>query len=209
VSGARIDIRQRRRAVVADEIERVAIELFAQRGYTTVTVDDIAEACGISPRTFFRYFPAKADVVRAHQRRLFDRLERALAARPPTEGPVTALRQAFLATTQMRPDDRERVVLVGRLLVEAGEIIDRDVGFEADRRGALVSLVAARAGVDPAADPRPAVVVAAMTAGAQAAFRAWLEAGGEGELAASMANALDLLEQGVASFERASGTGRT
>jgi AcrR family transcriptional regulator len=209
VSAARIDIRERRRAVVADEIERVAIELFAQRGYTTVTVDDIAEACGISPRTFFRYFPAKADVVRAHQRRLFDRLERALAARPPVEGPVTALRQAFLATTQMRPDDREHVVLVGRLLVQAGELIGRDVGFEADRRGALVSLVAARAGVDPAADPRPAVVVAAMTAGAQAAFRAWLEAGGQGELAASMADALDLLEQGVASFEREGGTGRT
>ena len=71
-----IDIRQRRREFTADEIERVAIELFAVRGFDTVTVDEIAEAAGISARTFFRYFPTKAHVVRAHQRRL---------RRPPRE----------------------------------------------------------------------------------------------------------------------------
>ena len=54
-----IDIRQRRREFTADEIERVAIELFAVRGFDTVTVDEIAEAAGISARTFFRYFPTK------------------------------------------------------------------------------------------------------------------------------------------------------
>ena len=118
-----IDLRQRRRAFTADEIERVAIELFAARGFDEVTVDEIAEAAGISPRTFFRYFPTKADVVRAHQRRLVDRLVRALAARPADEGPVTALREAFLATSQMRADDRERIVLVGRLLSSAGAAV--------------------------------------------------------------------------------------
>ena len=58
----------------------MAIELFTARGFVEVTVDEIAEAAGISPRTFFRYFPTKAHVVLAHQRRLGDRLVRALGA---------------------------------------------------------------------------------------------------------------------------------
>ena len=197
-----IDLRQRRRAFTADEIERVAIELFAARGFAEVTVDEIAEAAGISPRTFFRYFPTKADVVRAHQRRLVDRLVRALAARPADEGPVTALREAFLATSQMRADDRDRIVLVGRLLSSAGAAVARDVGFEADRTDELVAIVAEHAGLDPVTDLRPAVVVAAMTGAAQAAFRAWVESGGTVELATMVADALELLNGGLDDLDR-------
>ena len=39
----------------------VAIELFVQHGYDATTVDDIAIAAGVSKRSFFRYFPAKAE----------------------------------------------------------------------------------------------------------------------------------------------------
>jgi AcrR family transcriptional regulator len=197
---------QRRREFVADEIERVAIELFAQRGFADVTVDEIAEAAGISPRTVFRYFPTKSDLVRAHQRRLFDRLVRALASRPTHEGPVTALREALLATSRMRPEDRERIVLVGRLLRSTGPLVaqgvGRDVGFEGDRDGELVALLAERVGPDASAPVWPAVVVAAMTAAAQTAFRAWLAHDGEGELTAMIADALDVLEAGIGRLDR-------
>lgn len=45
------------------ELELVALELFAERGFDQTTVDDVAEAAGIGRRTFFRYFPSKNDVV--------------------------------------------------------------------------------------------------------------------------------------------------
>jgi AcrR family transcriptional regulator len=195
------DLRQRRRAFTADEIERVAIEQFAARGFGDVTVDDIAEAAGISPRTFFRYFPTKAHVVRAHQRRLLDRLVRGVAARPANEGPVTALRQAFVGTTQMRAEDRDRIVLVGRLLSTTGDAVARDVGFELDETDELVGLVARRAGLDPDEDMRPAVIVAAMIGAAQAAFRAWLADGGTVELATVVGDALALVTRGAAEFD--------
>jgi AcrR family transcriptional regulator len=198
------DLRERRRAFTAGEIERVAVDLFAARGFGEVTVDDIANAAGISPRTFFRYFPTKADVVRAHQDRLFQRLVRALRARPASEGPVTALREAFRATTQMRSEDRERIVLIGRLLATTDGWLAGDVGFDVDRTGELVELVAHHAGVDARRDLRPAVIVASMLGTAQAAFRAWLERDGRVELTRLLDEAFDVLDQGLCALDRSS-----
>ncbi|WP_344648523.1 TetR/AcrR family transcriptional regulator [Cryptosporangium japonicum] len=54
-------LRERRRLATAAEIEATALELFARSGSEHTTVDDIAAAAGVSPRTFFRYFPTKED----------------------------------------------------------------------------------------------------------------------------------------------------
>src|SRR5579875_1846480 len=52
----------RRRVTSRAELEHVAFELFAAKGFEQTTVDDIAAAAGIGRRTFFRYFPSKNDV---------------------------------------------------------------------------------------------------------------------------------------------------
>lgn len=45
------------------EVAAVAIRLFSERGLDATTAEDIATAAGISPRTFFRYFPTKEEAV--------------------------------------------------------------------------------------------------------------------------------------------------
>src|SRR5688500_11186488 len=102
-------LQDRRRRYVAQEIAQVAMRLFGERGFDDVTVDEIAAAAGISSRTFFRYFATKDEVVLQYQRRIQERLVEALAGRPAGEGPVTALRQAYLHTSRVAPEDRERV----------------------------------------------------------------------------------------------------
>src|SRR5262245_46359465 len=57
------DLRHRKRIRTKQMVQREALRLFADKGYEQTTVDDIAHAAAMSPRTFFRYFPAKEDVV--------------------------------------------------------------------------------------------------------------------------------------------------
>jgi AcrR family transcriptional regulator len=57
------DLRSRKRIRTKQMVQKEALRLFALKGYEQTTVDDIAHAAAMSPRTFFRYFPSKEDVV--------------------------------------------------------------------------------------------------------------------------------------------------
>ena len=59
----------RRRNLLEAKYEQIAWRLFAERGFREVTVDEIAEAAGVSARTLFRYFPSKEDFLLGFTRR--------------------------------------------------------------------------------------------------------------------------------------------
>lgn len=52
-------LRERKRRATLHAIESAAIDLATERGHDRVTVDEISYVAGISPRTFFNYFPSK------------------------------------------------------------------------------------------------------------------------------------------------------
>lgn len=53
------NLRERRRLQTADTIRRAAVDLVHAHGLDDVTTEMISEKAGISPRTFFNYFPFK------------------------------------------------------------------------------------------------------------------------------------------------------
>src|SRR3954470_9308752 len=87
-------LRARARLAMRTEIAETAFALFLARGFERTTVDEIAEAAGLSRRSFFRYFPSKEDAVFGLLYDLGEELAAAVAARPATEPPWTALRAA-------------------------------------------------------------------------------------------------------------------
>jgi AcrR family transcriptional regulator len=189
----------RRRRLVRDELGSVAVALFAEHGFEAVTVDDIAATAGISPRTFFRYFQTKEEVILDYERRLQHRLIDALRNRPSDEGAVRALREAYLATAHVAPHDRDSVLKIGRILKSGSALRAQADGL---RMGAddndLIDEVARRLGTKRS-DLRARVIVTAISAVAVAEFRAWVD-DGRGDLAKRMAEALRLVEDGLSTM---------
>ena len=63
-------LRARKKAATRDCLISVALALCAESTYAATTVEAIAEAAGVSTRTFFHYFPTKQDVFLGHERDL-------------------------------------------------------------------------------------------------------------------------------------------
>ena len=80
--------------MMISELEGVALRLFEERGFADVTVQDIAAEAQISVRTFYRYFPAKDDVLLLRIERRGEAFREALARADPAEPPLRALRMA-------------------------------------------------------------------------------------------------------------------
>jgi AcrR family transcriptional regulator len=88
-------LRERKRAHSRATTVEVAMRLFADRGYDAVTVADICSAADIAPRTFFRYFPTKEDVLAEPARQLAARLASAITAAPAELGDAEVLDRAL------------------------------------------------------------------------------------------------------------------
>lgn len=63
-----------------ERLVEAAADLFTAHGYAATTIDDIAERAGVSPRTFFRHFPDKEEVLFADDDQLLPVITTAITA---------------------------------------------------------------------------------------------------------------------------------
>jgi mycofactocin system transcriptional regulator len=110
-------VKQGRPAVTSrEELELIALQLFAERGFDATTVDDVADAAGIGRRTFFRYFASKNDVVWGDWETVLAQFRSELAAIPVQVPLLTGLREAVKAFNRLpegaEPQHRVRMTMV-------------------------------------------------------------------------------------------------
>ena len=95
------DRRQRRSAETRERLFRAALELFAKKGFTETTVEDITEAADVGKGTFFNYFPSKDHILLTFGEMQLAKLESAIEEARRTGEPMPAfLRSLGVRMTQ-------------------------------------------------------------------------------------------------------------
>jgi mycofactocin system transcriptional regulator len=163
----------RRRSTTQDHITDVALDLFANYGFGSVSVDDVAQASGIARRTLFRYYPSKNaipwgdfDAHLQHFRNLFDAVD--------TAEPISAaLRSALLAFNTFDESETERHRQRMRVILQTAELQAHSMTMYAGWRGVVSDFVAARTG-GSAGDLVPQSVAWLMLGVALSAYEYWL-----------------------------------
>lgn len=192
----RSGLRERTKARTRQELIDAAFTLFAERGFEACTVDEIAEAADVSPRTFFRYFPVKEDVALARLEDESALIVEHLARRPPSESPLTALREAL-----REPLDRlkceQQLCGIMKMVESCPSLVARQMALRADKEERLAVVLAARMGVDASADPRPRLIATTFMAAVGQAYRTWIEDGMPDDLDARIDTLTELLRGGL------------
>lgn len=152
-------LRERRRRQTRREIADAAIQLFCRQGVEHTTVDDIAHAAGVSPRTFFRYAATKQHAIFVDD----DGRERLLAAvradAAAGASPLAAIERAHTLLLaefdDLSPTEQERGLRVRELifadegllalaLARDAETLDQLVAFVRERDPGTLSALQAR-----------------------------------------------------------------
>lgn len=96
VAGQPNSLLARKQQLVRSAILDAAIDLFAEKGFDQTTVDEIAQAAGVSRRSFFRYFSSKNDLMGENMVLYANALREAVAAFPRTYSPLEVIRETVL-----------------------------------------------------------------------------------------------------------------
>ncbi|WP_448624439.1 acyl-CoA-like ligand-binding transcription factor [Geodermatophilus sp. URMC 64] len=173
----------------AHEVAAVAQRLFISQGFDRTSIDDIARAAGISRRTFFRYFPSKADVLFVESQAELARLREGLRTAPSDASYRDVVMRAVLAALRLAPEDREWALQRAQLVLSVPALQAHAAVVFARWRGTAAHYARARF---PGDDLFASAVGHAVLAATLAAHEFWI-AHPEAELEDVLRDVLGLL----------------
>jgi AcrR family transcriptional regulator len=88
---ARSNRRQRRQVEIRERLVEAALRLFAQRGFTATTIEDITNAADVGKGTFFNYFPGKEHIFSGRAQRQVDKVQAFVAEARDSTTPMDEL----------------------------------------------------------------------------------------------------------------------
>lgn len=106
--------RERKRRETRRRITEAALSLFAIQGYEATTLDAVAEASGISRRTFFHYFSSKDEIMAAWQSDLPAVFRAVLVEESVDQSPLDAVLNVHLKLALLY--DNGRSIAIDRII---------------------------------------------------------------------------------------------
>jgi AcrR family transcriptional regulator len=178
-------LRERKKLATRRSLRRAALDLIAERGFAHVTVEDIAEAADVSPRTFFNYFPSKEAALFGAEPDEAAALRERVAREAPGEPVLAALRTIVASGVEARAAE------LAELGGDPADWLNRMKEFRTDPHlraaqaaqmakveRALVEGIAERLGTDPERDPYPGLLAAVVAGVFRSSLTFWAASGG-------------------------------
>jgi AcrR family transcriptional regulator len=189
--GATVGLRELKKQRTHEELQRVALALFAARGFDQVTIEDICAAALVSKTTFYRYFDSKEDVLLGTSRQKLAEMAAALAQRPVSEPAIVAVRNAFLEVAAEYQSQRAQKLAVNQIVRTTPSLAARNLAQQTAWEDLLRVFFAERDGVDAPALSH-CVLAANVVASLRTAMEYWLNAGADSDLPTVVDEALRL-----------------
>jgi AcrR family transcriptional regulator len=164
-------LRERKKRLMRQQLSDTATRMFVERGFAAVRVSEVAEACGVSEKTVFNYFPTKESLV-------LDRLDTTMAdvrtglaetGVPPVEAALRILDRELrgMTTWLSAQDDADQAARAFRRFGDLIRATPSLRAYQSDMMDQLVSaaseILAARTGTQ-ADDPEPQIAARAVLA---------------------------------------------
>ncbi|MGH3245943.1 MAG: TetR family transcriptional regulator [Trebonia sp.] len=199
-----VSLRERKKLATRRLLRRAALDLTADRGLSNVTVEDIAEAADVSPRTFFNYFPSKEAALFGGDPERAAALREGVVSGSPGKSALEALRAVLAADSEAManevrslggdPADWLRRMKVAR---SDPHVRAAHAGQMAMIERAVAEGLAARLGADQETDPYPGILAAAAVGVTRSCLTFWAGAGGAAPLGQLIDQAFQALADGL------------
>ncbi|KOG09855.1 MULTISPECIES: TetR/AcrR family transcriptional regulator [Streptomyces] len=174
-------LRERKKQATRAALREAALRLAVERGPDQVRVEDIAEAAGVSPRTYNNYFASREQaIVSAVTADREARIAAAVAARPTGTRLADAVTEAVVEQYAYAGDRELRALL---LITTRATLLDAFLDASADIEPPLTTVLAERLG--DTESPTARVLAAGVAAAVRIALEGWLQPIGNPEAAAS------------------------
>lgn len=171
-------------------LERAALELYGERGFTQTTVAEISDRAGLTERTFFRHFADKREVLFSGAQQLQKQLVGALDDAPNSLSPIDAVGVAVEATAGLFEKRRDFARRRQAVISENAELQERERIKLASLASALAEGLRRRGVGDPAASLAAEMGVSVF----RIAFERWITADDDRTLAQIMRDSLNALK---------------
>ncbi|NKZ09144.1 TetR/AcrR family transcriptional regulator [Actinomadura latina] len=167
-------LRERKKEATRRALHEAAMRLAVEHGLDEVTVEAIADAAGVSRRTFSNYFGGKEEALLYSGEQRMRSLLETFEERPPDESSWTALRASFDAVhDQFGALDPQWAAQV-RLARNHPSVLARQLAHYAGLERSLAELIAARDGLPPGG-LRPRIMAGAFMTALRIASLTWIE----------------------------------
>lgn len=169
--------KQRTRRALAD----AALQLFGERGFDGVTLEELVDTVEIAKRTFFRYYSSKESVAIAAEADLWQATVDHFDGTELHGSVLAALRTSLTAAiTAMDEDWERRFLATRRLIAKTPALRKHSMVLSGWAQTRLVSALEAKLGADSRHDPRLRLLGEIALGAYRVGARNWTAGRGEG-----------------------------